>query len=101
MDKTFDQTSSSMCQCATDSISVLVSIAVPMDCMTNIFSRDNGYTKSPVGLVTIGSRRFNISLEISIAEILVIIRLVSAFISTRSMETNALVGLQMTPLTEF
>ena len=92
---------SSMCQCAIDSTSVLVSIAVPMGCMANMFSRDNGYTKSPVGFVTFGSRRFNMSLEISIAEILIVIHPVSAIISYQSKGTNALVGLQVTPLTEF
>ena len=34
---------------------------------------DNRYIEEPVGFVTFGSRRFNISLEISIAEILMVI----------------------------
>ena len=38
---------------------------------------DNGYIEDPVGFVTFGSRRFNISLEISIAEILIMIDFVS------------------------
>ena len=62
----------------TDAIPVLVPIAVPAGCTANtIHACDNGYIKYPVGFVTFGSRRFNINLEISVAEILMVIDLVS------------------------
>jgi len=59
-------------------IPVSAPIAVPEDCMVNTtFGCDNGYTKKPVGSVTFGSRRCNISLEISVVEILMVIVSVS------------------------
>ena len=52
---------------------VLASIAAPADGMANnMFSCDNGYIEYSVGFVTLGSRRFNISLAINVAEILII-----------------------------
>ena len=51
---------------------VLAPIAAPADGMANnIFSCD-GYIEYSVGFVTLGSRRFNISLAINVAEILTI-----------------------------
>ena len=58
---------------AADTILVVVPIVIPADWMTNtIFACDNGCVIDLVGSVTFGSRRFNISLEINDAEILVI-----------------------------
>ena len=63
---------------AADAIPVSTPIVVPAGCIANtMFGCDNGYTKKPVGSVTFGSRRFNISLEISVAEVLVVIDSVS------------------------
>ena len=63
---------------AGDAIPVSVPIVVPTGCMANTtFGCDNGYTKKPVGAVTFGSRTFNISLEISVAEILMMLVSVS------------------------
>ena len=42
-----------------------------------MFRCDNGYTKKSIGSITIGSRSFNISLESSVAEVLVVIDSVS------------------------
>jgi len=58
-------------------LAVLELIAVPPGCMANIIPCDNEHAEYPVGFVTLGSRRFSISLEISVAEILIVIDFVS------------------------
>ena len=54
-----------------------------------MFEWDNGSSEDPIGFVTFGSRRFNISLEINIAEILW--SLIQVFFEKNWMETNALI----------
>jgi len=50
---------------------------MPPGCMANVIPCDNEYAEYPVGFVTLGSRRFNINLEISVAEILMVTDFVS------------------------
>ena len=55
----------------TDAIPVLAPITKRAGGMANtILACDNGYTEYPIGFVNFGSRRFNISLEMSVAETL-------------------------------
>jgi len=53
----------------TDIIPVLVTAPARGGANT-MFAWDNGGSEDPIGFVVFGSRRFNISLEIKIAEIL-------------------------------
>ena len=56
----------------TDTLPALAPISVPVGFTANtMFAWDNGYANDSVGSVAFGSRRFNMSLDISVAEILI------------------------------
>ena len=70
----FVQTHGFMYQSTTDAISVLEPIPVSIGCIMNtIFGCDKGCNEPPVGFIPFASRRFSMSLEISNAEILIVI----------------------------